>query len=106
MVGVSAYTTCVIRVVALLLLLACAAQGAADAVWCPDGCQEGPASQTTATHQTSTPGRAFLQKSSLTRCDALNLAHGWTVVAHDRQGTDGAREKLATQISCPSLAVP
>jgi hypothetical protein len=46
----------VIRVAALVLLMGCAAQGAADTVWCPDGCREGPVSQTTSPHQPSASG--------------------------------------------------
>jgi hypothetical protein len=47
---------CVVtRVVALLLLLACAGQGALDTVWCPDGCQEAPV-QKADSHHRPAPG--------------------------------------------------
>jgi hypothetical protein len=47
----------VIRVVALFLLLACAAQGSVDSIWCPDGCQGSPTQRATTSHQSSSvPG--------------------------------------------------
>jgi hypothetical protein len=46
----------VTRVVALFLLLACAGQAATDTLWCPDGCQEAPAQQTTDSHHGPAPG--------------------------------------------------
>ena len=51
-----AYDAPVTRVVALLLLLGCAARGVGDTVWCPDGCQDNPAAQTTVPHQSPAPG--------------------------------------------------
>ena len=46
----------VTRVVALLLLLAFAGQGAVDTVWCPDGCRETPTQQATDSHHPPGPG--------------------------------------------------
>jgi len=46
----------VTRVVALFLLLACAGQGAADTLWCPDGCQDSPVQQATDSHHRPAPG--------------------------------------------------
>ena len=46
----------VTRVVALVLLLACAGQAAVDTLWCPDGCREAPVQQTTDSHHRSAAG--------------------------------------------------
>ena len=46
----------VTRVVALVLLLACAGQGAVDTLWCPDGCREAPTQQATDSHHQPSPG--------------------------------------------------
>ena len=46
----------VTRVVALVLLLAYAGQGAADSVWCPDGCQDAPTQHATDSNHPSAPG--------------------------------------------------
>jgi hypothetical protein len=46
----------VTRVVALVLLLACAGQGAVDTLWCPDGCREAPTQSATDSHHGPSPG--------------------------------------------------
>jgi len=46
----------VTRVVALLLLLACAGGGLGDPVWCPDGCREAPAHPATSSNHPLAPG--------------------------------------------------
>jgi hypothetical protein len=46
----------VTRVVALILLLAYAGQGAVDSMWCPDGCQDAAAQHATDSNHPSAPG--------------------------------------------------